>query len=100
MSQINELDNAHKAELHKEKDEVSRLKTELGKAQRQKSEACKLREDDAKKHKALLEKSESRANSAQKELEALKAKAESWLTRLTAINGEMSSKFPDRKSVV
>jgi hypothetical protein len=54
----------------------------------------KHQEEDALKQKELLEQTEVRATSAQQELDALKAKCNSWLAELTRINSEMDSEFP------
>ena len=55
--------------------------------------ALTQREEDALKHKELLDQTEVRATSAQQELDALKAKCDSWLAELTRINNEMDSNF-------
>ena len=89
---------AHEAELKKERDEVSRLKAELEKAQSRNAELEKsaaeqqqLRVEETRK----LKESESRAISAEGELEALKTKIGRWLVEISTINGEMDSKsFP------
>ena len=46
------------------------------------------------KQKELLDQTEARATSVQQELDALKAKCDSWLAKLTRINNEMDSEFP------
>ena len=93
--------DAHNVVLQKERDEVSRLQKELERVQNQKSELervaveeKKQRAEDALKHKELLNQTEVCATSAQQELDALKAKCNSWLAELTQINSEMDSKFP------
>ena len=76
---------------------MSRLQKELELVQNQKSEvekALKQQEEDASKHKEVLDQTEIRATSAQQELDALKAKCDIWLAELTRINHEMDSKFP------
>jgi len=98
---VTEHEAAHKAELQIERDEVSRLKAELKKAHDQNAEMEKAaaeekkrQESEAQKLKELLEKSETSATSTQKELDALNAKARTWMSELTKINFEMASKFP------
>ena len=54
----------------------------------------KQREEDALKHKELLDQAEARATSSQQELDAFKSKCDIWLAELTRINGEMDSKSP------
>ena len=53
----------------------------------------KRQETEAQKHKELLELSQARATSAQKELDELKAKAGNWMSELNKINSEMASKY-------
>jgi len=98
---VTENEDAHKAELQKERDEVSRLKAELTKAHTQKTEMEKAaaeekkrQEGEVQKLKELLETTESRATSAQNELDTLTAKAGTWMSELRKINFEMASKFP------
>jgi len=93
-------EDAHKAELQKERDEVSRLKAELKKAHTQKAEMEKAaaeekkrQEDKSQKLKELLERAETSATSTQKELDMLNAKARTWMSELNKINSEMASKF-------
>ena len=97
---MKEREDAHKAELQKEKDEVSRLKEELQVAQSQNAEFKKAaaeekerQEGEAQKFKDLLGQTEVRATSAQQELDTLKDKSGRWLSELTRINAEMASKF-------
>ena len=97
QEELKNKDGAQNVALQKERDEVSRLQKELEQVQTQKSEmerALKQQEEDALKHKELLGQTEVRATSAQHELDALKAKCDSWLAELTRINSEMDSKFP------
>ena len=96
---MKEREDAHKAELKKEWDEVSRLKAELEKAQSHSAELEKtaaeekqLRADEAQKLNETLDQTEVRATSAQQELQILKEKTDRWLTELTKINSEMDSK--------
>ena len=98
---MKEREDAHKAELKKERDEVSRLKTELEKAQSHSAELKKvvaeekqLRADEAETLKESFEQTELRATSAQQELQALKDKSGRWLLELTKINNEMTNKPP------
>ena len=93
-----ECDEAHKAELQKERDEISRLKAELKEAQSQNVELEKAaavdkkrQETEAQKHKELLDQTQARATSVQKELDELKAKARNWTLKLEKINSEMAS---------
>ena len=93
---------AHEAELKKERDEVSRLKAELEKAQSRHAELEKsaaeqqqLRVEETRKLEESFKEFESRATSAEGELEALKTKIGRWLVEISAINSEMNSKsFP------
>ena len=94
-------DDAHKAALKKEKDEVSRLQKELEAIQNKKAETEKAfatekkqLEEDAAKQKELLTQTEGRVTSAQKELDTLKAKCDTWVCELARLNKEMDSKFP------
>ena len=98
---MKEREDTHKAELKKERDEVSGLKAELEKAQSHSAELEKiateekqLRVDEAQKFKESQEQTELRATSAQQELQALKEKTERWLSELSKINNEMTSKPP------
>ena len=90
-------DAAHATALQKERDEVSRLQKEHARVQGEKTDiekALMQREEAAQKHKETLEATEVRATSAQGELDALKAKCDTWLGELTRLNKEMDSKFP------
>ena len=94
-------DDSHQVALKKEQDEVSRLRKELEAAQSQTTEAEKTfaaekaqLEEVAGRQKELLAQTEGRATSAQKELDILKAKCDTWLSELNRINSEMDSKFP------
>ena len=81
---------------------MSRLKAKLEKAQSRNAELEKtaaeekqLRVEETRKLKESLEESESRAISAEGEIEALKTKISRWLVEISTINSEMNSKsFP------
>ena len=92
-------EDAYKAELKKERDEVSRLKSELETAQsrnaeleKSAAEKSRLRVDEAQKLKETLEQTEARATSGQEELQTLEDKADIWLADLAKIKKEMDSK--------
>ena len=90
-------EKAHATALQKERQEVSRLQEELARVQGEKTgieQALMQKEEAAQKHKEMLEVSEVCATSAQGELDALKAKCDTWLGELTRLNKEMDSKFP------
>ena len=57
------------------------------------TEEKKLRADEAQKHQEILDETEQRVTSAQRELDILKAKPAEWLSTLTRINNEMANKF-------
>ena len=57
------------------------------------TEEKQLRADEAQKHQEILDETEQRATSAQRESNILKAKPTQWLSTLTRINNEMASKF-------
>jgi len=57
------------------------------------SEEKERLEGQVQKHKDLLSQAEIEVTSAREEMETLKGKAEAWLSALTKINSEMSSKF-------
>ena len=91
---------AHQSELKKEKDEVSRLKTELEQSLRHVAELEKasteekqLRDAETRKLKESLEEFESRTIVAERELEALKIKIARWLAEFSSINGQLDSKL-------
>jgi methyl-accepting chemotaxis protein len=95
-----EQDKKHQAELKKERDEVSRLKEQL--AAMQKVHADEIEEGksslsqtsaEAEKYKQLHAEAESEAAAAEKELEAFKAKVDTWLSALNKINNDMASEF-------
>ena len=81
---------------------MSRLKAELEKAQshnaaleKAAAEEKQLQVDETQKLKESIKEFESRATSAEGEIEALKTKISRWLAEFSTINGEMDSKsFP------
>ena len=81
---------------------MSRLKAELEKAQSRNAELEKsaaeqqqLRVEETRKLEESLKEFESRATSAEGDLEALKTKIGRWLVEISSINSEMNSKsFP------
>ena len=90
---------AHQSELKKEKDEVSRLKTELEQSwgrvaelEKVSAEEKQLRGEETRKLKESLEEFESRTTMAERELEALKTKIARWLAEFSTINGQLDSK--------
>ena len=90
---------AHQSELKKEKDEVSRLKTELEQSrgrvaelEKTSTEEKQLQGEETRKFKESLEEFESRTNVAERELEALKTKIARWLAEFSTINGQLDSK--------
>ena len=90
---------AHQSALKKEQDEVSRLKAELEKVQSRNAELEKnaaeekqLRVEETRKLKETLEESGSRASSAEREVETLKANIAGWVAELATINGQLNSK--------
>ena len=92
---------AHQSALKKEQDEVSRLKAELEKVQSRNAELEKsaaeekqLRVEETRKFKESLEESGSRASSAEREAETLKANIAGWVSELATINGQLNSKHP------
>ena len=72
---------------------MSRLKEELEQTKGEKAEMEKTLREAAQKQRGLLEQAETRATSAQEELNALKAKCDAWLAELALINREMDSEF-------
>ena len=100
-SQLEEREKLHQAQLQKERDESSRLKEQIeelkkshqAEMERAAAEAKEHQEGQAREHKEQLDLAEARATSAQKELEDLKGKANTWMTALAGINAEMNSKF-------
>jgi chromosome condensin MukBEF ATPase and DNA-binding subunit MukB len=96
-----EQDKKHQAELKKEWDEVSWLKEQLAAMQKvhaddiEKAKSSLSRTSaEAEKYKQLHSEAELEAAAVQKELDELKAKAETWRSSLNKINNEMASKFP------
>ena len=49
--------------------------------------------DEAHKHQEILDETEQRANLAQQQLDALKAKPEQWQKDVDSINSEMTNKL-------
>ena len=97
---MQERNDAHAAELKREKDAVTRLQEELNEAKRQNAEMKKVateekeRQDgESQKLKEQLEQAEGSATSAQQDLDTHKSKARRWLSELVWINGEMASKY-------
>ena len=96
--QLKKQDDAHAAELQKERDEVSRLKVELEQLKKNheaemKQVAAEVKEREegqAQKHMELVDKAEAHATSVQKDLDDLKGKAEVWMSALNKINSDMA----------
>ena len=91
---------AHQSKLKKEKDEVSRLKTELEQSrgriaelEKTSSEEKQLRVEETWKLKESLEEFESRTTLAEGELATLKTKITRWLAEFSSINGQLDSKL-------
>ena len=99
---MKEREDAHQAELLKEREEIFRLKAELDRSrgrtadlEKSATEEKQLRDEETRKFKESIKEFESRATSAEGETEALKAKISRWLAEFSTINGEMDSKpFP------
>jgi predicted nucleic acid-binding Zn-ribbon protein len=97
---LSEREKKYQAELKKERDEVSWLKEQLETLKNEhKNDIEKISSSlsqtsaEAKKYKDLHAEVEIEAAAAQKELDELKAKAETWRSALNKINNEMASKF-------
>ena len=82
---------------------MSRLKAELEQVQSRNAELEKsaaeekqLRVEETRKLEKTLEESGSRASSAEREVETLKAKIAAWVAELATINGQLNSEhfFP------
>ena len=80
---------------------MSRLKKELDQANTRNSELTSAlgierttRQKDAKEHEDKLAELESRGMTAEKELAALQAKCDAWLTELVGITKELDRKYP------
>jgi septal ring factor EnvC (AmiA/AmiB activator) len=94
-----EQDKKHQAELKKERDEVSRLKEQLVAMQKAHADDMEKVQSflsqnsaDVEKYKQLHAEAESEAAAAEKDLDAFKAKADTWLSFLNKINNDMASK--------
>ena len=108
----------HKRALKEEQSEVTRLKRDLDRVEKEKTElkkerntlktALEKRAAGDQKIQAHIAACEAKATKAEEESDALKANAAKWLAELTKLNAEMDSKFsesypfslylPDRKS--
>ena len=95
------MSKAHESKLKKERDEVSRLKTELkmvktrnAELEKKAAEKEKLRVSETQKSKKSLEQIETRAALAECALEELQKRADKWLSELDRINCLMTRKPP------
>ena len=91
-TRLRENDDKHKAELQKERDEVSWLKKELAQAEERRAKYIEAVTEDKRKLREDLEMAEVRASSATETCEALQANSARWLKELTRLNNEMDSK--------
>jgi len=84
------------AKLKLATDEIARLQQELSRANEAKSaaeDAAKTRAKAAEEQQETVKSLESRATSAEAELNSLRATSKGWLSELTRINHQMDSKF-------
>ena len=93
--------SSHQAALQKEKDELSRVKLELEQTKKSKADAesmwaeeRQLRAEEMRELREKLDKDSARANSLEKQMDALKVKPNEWLSELKWINEKLSGEFP------
>jgi len=76
--------------------EIARLQKELSRANEAKTaaeDAIKTKAKAAEEQQEIVKTLETRAASAEIELNSLRATSKSWLSELTRINNQMDSKF-------
>ena len=95
----------HKRALKEEQSEVIRLKRDLDRVEKEKTElkkerntfktALEQRAAGDQKIQAHITACEAKATKASEESDALKTNAAKWLAELTKLNAEMDSKLPE-----
>ena len=95
--------SAHQAALHKEKDELSRVKLELEQTKKAKADAesawaeeRQLRAEEIREIQQKLTEDTTRADALEKQVDVLKSKPNEWLRELKWINDKLSGEFPSR----
>ena len=90
--------SSHQVALQKEQDDLSWVKLELEQMKKAKANAetalaeeRSLRAEETKELRAKLEEDSARANSLEKQMDALKVKPNEWLAELKWINEKLSS---------
>ena len=93
--------SSHQAALQKEQDKLSRVKLELEQVKKAKDDAesvlaeeRKLRAKEIKELQKKLTEDTARADSLEKQMDALKVKPNEWLSELKWINDKLSGESP------
>jgi len=95
-TQVKELESRHEAALQKEKDEVSRLKTEMENLKKVHKDAVQqvvvAAKDEVDREKELTQKHKDLLDAAEKKIQHLSGQAKVWESELARIITDLSSK--------